>query len=593
MTRKPHSYSRRVAGVIAAAAVASILIGCSAADGTRPARGDAVPLAADEARSDFGMVSTGSAEATEAGVWVLERGGNAVDAAVAAAFTLGVSDPGGSGLGGLTYVLIATADGREIAVDGSTPAPFVVDHDELIEIKAAEGRFGHTVVSVPTTLATLAHALERYGTMSLSQVLQPAIETAEQGFRLSPSSIAWASGYMKEILASNYMRFIVLEDGQNLGQPGDTVCRPDLLSTLQRIADGGADTFYRGTMADQINADMEANGGYLRKVDLARYRVTETTPLRSRYRDSEIMAFPPPGGGGEVVETLNILETFPSAFIAEHSPERLHVMIEATRLAQADQSGTSAGAGPLFGASNLDEAHARERAALITPGRAIPETQLGPRGIASVLGEHTTQVSVVDRDGNVASLTQTLCRQYGSKVAALGLGFVYNSCLEFLDFENPQSPIYLRPGGTFPTNMAPTIVRTPDQVIALGSAGSDRIPPSICEVITNIVDRHLDIRDAVVAPRVIWNSAHDPSRLCIEVAPPIGQSDVKRLRRMGFDTMYVLRYPPDPMSDAAFFGGVNAAAFDSSTGVFTGVGDPRRDGFAAGPRVAAASREQQ
>ena len=394
---------------------------------------------------------------------------------------------------------------------------------------------------------------------------------------------------MKEILASNYMRFTVLEDGQNLGQPGDTVCRPDLRSTLQRIAAEGSATFYRGSMADEINADMQANGGYLRKVDLARYRVPEAAPLRTRYREAEILAFPPPGGGGEVVETLNILETFPGTFIAEHSPERLHVMIEATRLAQADHGGASASANTPFGSSNLGAAHAHERAALITPGRAIPDDRLGPRGTASVLGEHTTQISVVDRDGNVVSLTQTLCRQYGSKVAAPGLGFIYNSCLEFLDFEDPQSPIYLRPGGTFPTNMAPTIVRTPRQVIALGSAGSDRIPPAICDVITNVVDRHLGIRDAVVAPRAIWNSAHDPGRLCIEVARPIGQSDVKRLRRMGFDTMYVLGYPPDPVSDAAFFGGVNAAAFDSSTGVFTGVGDPRRDGFAEGPRVAAVS----
>ena len=533
------------------------------------------------------MVSTGSVEATRAGVWVLERGGNAIDAAVAAAFALGVSDPGGSGLGGLTYVLISTADGRDVAVDGSTPAPFVVNHKELIAIKAEEGRFGHTVVSVPTTLATLAHSLERYGTMDLRQVLQPAIEYAETGYRLSPNSIAWASGYMKEILASNYMRFIVLDDGQRLGSAGETICRPDLHATLVRIANEGADTFYRGSVAKEINADMVANGGYLRAVDLARYRVREAAPLRSRYRGAEILAFPPPGGGAEVVETLNILGTFPTTFIAEYSAERQHVVIEATRLAQADQGGASAGANPPFGTSNLSTAHARERAALIVPGRAIPESGLGPRGTASVLGEHTTQVSVVDRDGNVVSLTQTLCRQYGSKVAASGLGFVYNSCLEFLDFENPQSPIYLRPGGTFPTNMAPTVVRTEDAIVALGSAGSDRIPPSICEVVTNIVDRHLDIRDAVVAPRVFWNSAHDPGRVCIEIAKPIVQADAKALRRMGFETMYVLRYPPDPVADAGFFGGVNAVAYHPKTGVFTGFGDPRRDGFAAGPLVAA------
>lgn len=419
------------------------------------------------------------------------------------------------------------------------------------------------------------------------RVVLSAPNMGRSGARISTNSLSWAGGYMKEILASHYMRFIVLEDGQRLGQPGDTFCRPDLRNTLVRIAREGAETFYRGGLADEISADMARNGGFLRKVDLARYRVLESAPPRSRYRDAEILAFPPPGGGGKVVETLTILETLPSTFIAGHSAERLHVMVEATRLAQADQMGASSGRGLVFGPSNLDAAHARERAALITPGRAIPENQIGDAGAVSVLGEHTTQVSVVDHDGNVVSLTQTLCRQYGSKVATPGLGFPYNSCLEFLDFENPQSPVYLSPGGTFPTNMTPTIVRTGDSVMALGSAGSDRIPPSICEVVTNIVDRHLGLRDAVVAPRVLWNSSHDPGRVCVEVADPIVEADAESLRRMGFDTMYILQYPPNPVADSAFVGGVNSVEYNSRTGVFTGVGDPRRDGFAVGPRVVA------
>lgn len=200
---------------------------------------------------------------------------------------------------------------------------------------------------------------------------------------------------------------------------------------------------------------------------------------------------------------------------------------------------------------------------------------------------------MVDRDGNVFSLTQTLCRRYGSKVAAPGLGFVYNSCLDIFDFENPQSPIYLRPGGTFPTNMAPTIVQNGNSVIAIGSAGSDKIPPSTCHLVINLVDRGLGIRDAVVAPRVIWNSAHDPGRVYVEIADPIAESEADSMRAMGFDTMYLLRYPPDPVPDSAFFGGVNAVAYDAGTGAFTGVGDPRRDGFAVRPRLAVTSRENQ
>jgi gamma-glutamyltranspeptidase/glutathione hydrolase len=429
--------------------------------------------------------------------------------------------------------------------------------------------------------------------MRLEEALQPAIETSERGYRLSANGIAWAQGYLEEILASPSMRFLVLEDGQRLGRPGDLECRPDLRSTLVRIARGGVETFYRGALADEISADMARNGGYLRTVDLARYRVREVEPLHSRYRDAEILVFPPPGGGAEIVETLNILETFPGTFIARYSAERQHVMIEASRLAQADQAQAAAAGISPFGPSPLERGYASRRAALITPGRALEESELGGTRAFSVLGDHTTHVSVIDHDGNAVSLTQTLCRQYGSKVATPGLGFPYNSCLEFLDFENPQSPTYLRPGATYPTNMAPTVIRVNDSVVALGSAGSDRIPPSICEVVTNIVDRKLGIVDAVTAPRVIWNSAHDPGRVCVEVAEPIRERDAEALGRMGFDTMYVLRYPPDPVSDTAFFGGVNLAAYDAATGTFSGVGDPRRDGFALGPRVVAQPMEQQ
>lgn len=190
---------------------------------------DTQPLQASEARSDFGMVSSGSEEATRAGVKVLEEGGNAVDAAVAAAFVLGVSDPGASGLGGMTYVLVSMADGRDIAIDGSTPAPFSINHQRLQSIKEQEEYFGYTTISVPTTLATLAHTLENYGTIDLAAVLAPAIEIAEQGFRLNPNSIAWAKGYLDEILAFPYLRHVVLEDGERLGQAGISTVVPNFV----------------------------------------------------------------------------------------------------------------------------------------------------------------------------------------------------------------------------------------------------------------------------------------------------------------------------------------------------------------------------
>jgi gamma-glutamyltranspeptidase/glutathione hydrolase len=576
---------RGTAVVIAAA----ILFGsCTHREGGQGQSGHA-PLYASEAHSDYGMVSTGSVEATRAGVQILEEGGNAVDAAVAAAFALGVADPGGSGLGGMTYILISLSDGRASAVDGSATVPLAADPAILLELQKSGGHFGAKAVAVPATLAALSHALERYGTMELGEVLAPAIEIAERGYRLSPNSIAWATGYLDEILASRYLRFVVLDGGDRLGSAGDLMCRPDLAPTLQRLSKEGPGSFYRGSIARRMVIHLATLGGFIQPVDLSAVRAREIQPLQSYYRGAEVLSYPWPGGGGEVAEALNILQTFPREFLGEDSVDRLHVMVETFRIAQIDHVLLAQGLrGHSMGTSgHLAESHARERAALIIPGRAISEDVLGQAEASPKMGEHTTHVSVADRWGNAVSLTQTLCRQYGAKIATPGLGFPYNSCLEFFDYEHPKSPLFLRPRGRYTSTMAPTIVRGDGGLMILGSAGSDRIPPSVTTVISNVIDREMSIRDAVVAPRVLWNSAHDPHRVCLEIADPITKRDADRLQSFGFEHIYRLEYPPIPLSDSAFFGGVNAVLYDPATGVFSGVGDPRRNGFALGPRTVA------
>ena len=550
-------------------------------------------LYAPEARSDHGMVSTGSVEATRAGVQILEQGGNAVDAAVAAAFALGVADPGGSGLGGMTYILISQPNGRAIAIDGSAIVPLAADAATLLQLRDSGEHMGGKAVAVPATVAALSHALARYGTMRLGDVLQPAIEIADRGFRLSSNTVAWTTGYFDEILASRYLRFVVLDRGDRPGSVGDVVCRPDLAATLRRLAVEGPASFYRGDIAHAMVQDLRNLGGYLQAVDLARVRAKELQPLRSKYRGAEVISYPWPGGGGEVAEILNILQTFSREFLAEDSVNRLHVMIEAFRIANSDHLifGHDPAQQAIGGIDYLSEEHARDRASLITPGRAIPEQALGNAGPNPRMGEHTTHVSVIDRNGTAVALSQTLCRQYGAKVATPGLGFPYNSCLEFFDFENPDSPYFLWPRARYATTMAPTVVRRDGQVMVLGSAGSDRIPPSVVEVISKVIDRDMGIRDAVVAPRVLWNSAHDPERICIEITDPITKKDADHLQSFGFDHMFRLDFPPVPREDLAFFGGVNAILFDPATGVYSGVGDPRRSGFALGPRAVTEQKE--
>ena len=545
------------------------------------------PLYAPEAHSDLGMVSTGSIEATQAGVTILESGGNAIDAAVAAALALGVADPGGSGLGGMTYILISFADGRSIAVDGSAIVPVGADRKALAEIQASEERFGARAVAVPMALAAMSHALERHGTMSFARVAAPAIKIAENGYRLSPNSISWANSYLDDIMASRYLRFVALDAGERVGTPGDLVCRPDLVTTLRVLAAEGPDSFYRGSIARSMLIDLSSLGGYLRPIDLVSTKAAELQPLSSEYRGAEVLSYPWPGGGGEVVAMLNIIEQLEFDLLRTPSVERLHVMIEASRLARADflrsASGPAQHASSLAG--QLSKAYARERASLITPGRALPEDLVQSSGSAARMGNHTTHISVADRWGNAVAMTQTLCRQYGAKVATPGLGFPYNSCLEFFDFENEASPIYLRPRALYASNMAPTIVRHEGTLLILGSAGSDRIPGSVVEVISNVFDRQMGIRDAVTAPRALWNSAHEPDRICIEIADPISHADADELQSFGFEHMFRLDYLAGPVNDAPFFGGVNAVLYQPATGKYSGVGDPRRNGFALGPRA--------
>ncbi len=579
---------------------AAMIVAAVAADGCahhdRVSRSSPPPsLYAPEAQSDHGMVSTGSTEATRAAIQILELGGNAVDAAVAAAFALGVSDPGGSGLGGMTYILISPVNGRAIAIDGSVVVPLAADAATLLQLRNSGEHMGAKAVAVPLTLAALNHALERYGTMSLGDVLQPSIEIAEQGFQLSANTIAWTTAYLDEILTSRYLRFVLLDGGRLPGSVGEVICRPDLAAVYRRLAQEGPASFYRGGIARTMSHDLLNRGGYIQPVDLAHARERELQPLHSKYRNAEIISFPWPGGGGEVAETLNILQTFSRDFLGADSVSRLHVMIEAFRIAHSDsnQFAHNTARYPMGVNDYLSEKHALERASLITPGSAIPEEVLGPGGPTPKMGEHTTHVSVVDREGNAVALSQTLCRQYGAKVATPGLGFPYNSCLEFFDFEHPDSPHYLQPRARYATTMAPTIVRRDGEIMVLGSAGSDRIPPSVVDVISNVIDRGMAIRDAVVAPRVLWNSASDPSRICIEITDPITRKDADELQTYGFDHIFRLEFPPVPSGDLAFFGGVNAVLYDPATGVYSGVGDPRRSGYAEGPRAVSESQERR
>jgi len=533
------------------------------------------------------MVATGSPEATKAAVEILEMGGNAIDAAVAAALTLGVVDAQSSGIGGSTNILIYLAYGRTLAVDGTSRTPMAVDIERFREFKNSGRTFGYEAIAVPTTLATLEYARGRYGTFEMATLLQPAIEIAEHGYPLSKIQTIKIRKYYDDIMNSSaYMRSLVLEDGRIIGKPGDRQCQPDLANTYRRIAAEGVRSFYFGNIANEIEADMIRGGGFLRKSDLGRVSVREVQPLYTNYRGFDVFTFPPPGGGAGVVSILNLLETFPSDFLAAYSAERHHVLLETFRIAAADAQ-KAVGRQRISGVDPLSKRHARNRAKLIAPGVMVPKelfsTSLDPECTRS--GENTTQVSVADSRGNVVSLTQTLSRSFGAKAATRGLGFPYNNFLAPFAADKSQCPGYLRPDTPIMTNMSPTIVLKDGRLFAaLGSPGSNKIPPLVSEVISNMVDRNMGVRDAVTAPRVLWGG-DPPAAAYIEVFDPITKKDIRALRRMGFADITDLRYPPSGKTKMGDFGAINAVAYDPETRIFTGVGDPRRYGSAMGPRV--------
>lgn len=580
-----------------AAIVGSVaLVGITTSGGARQAPEPPSELLAPEARSDFGMVATGSPEATRAAVGILERGGNAVDAAVAAAMMLSVSDTDGSGIGGMTYMVIHRADGRDVAIDGTPPAPIHVDVEQLLELQQADRLFGHTTVAVPTTPAVLELARSRYGTMAMAELLQPAIEVAEQGYFLSPIQITWTHRYMNELMASRFLRFVAMEDGHTVGRPGDRLCRPALAATLRRLANHGVADFYRGGIADLIERDMAAHGGFLRKSDLMLLRVRERPPQRTTYRGFDVVSFPAPGGGCRVTGALNVLESFPASLLAGDSVERLNVLLEAYRVASVGDAvlaaARPAAVVPLDGCIDSFEATALAR--LIEPGGILPTSLLeafsDPR--CSTFGENTTQVSVVDQHGTTVSLTQSLGRSYGAAVMSPELGFPYNDLLVSFNFSSPDCPNYLRPRSDVPTPMAPTIVLHEGRLVAaLGSGGSNRIPSIISLTISNLVDRGMDLHEAVVAPRLLWGgTAEQEPRVLIEIAPPLGDHQADRLLEFGYPTVDRVTFPASPL-ELARMGSVNAVGFDPDRGEFVGVGDPRRSGVALGPAVVARSSE--
>lgn len=571
---------------------ALLLLACTGLGGSRSDTVDSVgrpqataplDLHAVPVQSSHGMVVCNSPEAARVGAEILEAGGNAVDAAVAAAFALGVAEPGASGLGGQANILIRMAGGRAVAIDGSSFVPRNPDLEGLRAIDALGQDWGAPTIAVPTAPAALALALDRHGTMTLKRVLAPAIVLAEHGVTMAPTQRAFLESYLDAVSESDFLRTTFLRHGFELHDPDHVFCQPQMGRTLRQLAASGIASFYRGELAALIEQDMIASGAAVRQEDLARVRPVERMPAIGSYRNLEILAFPRPGGGGAVTGALATIQEFSPQLLRSQSADTAHLLAEAVRLAQVDALFTRSFRGvPAFpGPIGLPR-----RASQIRFDRALTRREIIDQlEYEFWTGTATTHLSVIDRDGNAVAATLSLGKNFGASVAGAELGILWNSFLGVADRPRYQGTRRPEPGEPIRGLMAPTIVlKDGKPFLILGSQGSGRITGSIVQTIVNIVDLGLSLPDAVTRPRVVWDGVIDGT-IYIEMAPPNDENLAKTLHERGFENIYRLRFPARPI-DLAALGGVNAIMVDPETGEFIGIGDPRRYAAARAPEPA-------
>ncbi len=515
------------------------------------------PEAAQVARSTNGMVVTSAALATAAGVDILERGGNAVDAAAAAGFVLAVVEPSMSGIGGRAQWLIHVTDGEFYGIDGTTQVPAGYPNDEESERLAS----GYGMIGIPGVVAAHTKALEEHGSLSLDEVMAPAIALADSGFVLGAQEAERIAGTARELARFEGSRRHFLRSDGTPYATGDRFAQPALAATLRAIQRHGADVFYRGAIAERIAADMRANGGYVTATDLADYSARAARVVRGSYRGYGLVATWLPAAGATTIEILQILDHFDLA--AMSSARWGGTVAAALRLGFADFE-WSWTAGDDQASVIVSKKRAAERAGELQ----LPVTAASPEpSPSSDFDAHTTHLSVIDARGNAVALTQTIGPTMGSKVVTPELGFVYAATMGYLG----STP----PGTRAASAISPLMVlenRRP--VYVLGAAGGRRIISALVATLSRAVDQDLSLAEAMAAPRL------HPSGEVLSIEDrgdtAWAATDVTAFEGWGFDVR--------ANASASYFGRIHGIHVDPATGVMTGVADPRRDGSAGAPR---------
>ncbi|MEX0618843.1 MAG: gamma-glutamyltransferase [Pseudohongiellaceae bacterium] len=529
-----------------------------------------------------GAVASRSEIASQVGVDIMQRGGNAIDAAVAVGFALAVTYPSAGNIGGGSFFVIHTADGEAITLDAREKAPLSAHEDMFLDEQGNLDRrlsMASLLASgVPGTVAGLLEALDRHGTMTRAEVIAPAIRLAREGFALNEDLAGQFAGVLRSMQAYPASMAVFTNDGDPY-QAGDVWAQPALADTLERISEQGRDGFYRGHTADLLVAEMERNGGMISHRDLQEYDVQWRQPIKGSYRDYTIWSMPPSSSGGILlVQMLNMLEPFHVGAMGPGSAPTVHLMVEAQRRAYADRARHLGDTDyyPVPMEQLISKDYARTRFDSFDSDAATPSETIAP---GSWPGEstQTTHYSVMDGSGNAVSVTTTLNSGYGNKIVVPGAGFLLNN--EMDDFSaKPNVPNSygliggeankVEPGKRMLSSMTPTIVtRNETPILVTGSPGGSTIINTVFQVVVNVIDHQMSLADAVASPR--FHHQWQPDAVRFEegaFAPGVKE----RLEAMGHSQ---LRESGFGMGDA------NSIYFDGET--ITATSDPRNAGGAA------------
>jgi len=579
----------------------AILLGACGGESNRNGAGsDTTAATGVQARSDTSvsrrplprgrrfMVSSASAEATRAGVEVLRRGGNAVDAAVAVGFALAVTHPQAGNLGGGGFMVIRFPDGRATTIDYRERAPAAARRDMYLdsagEFVPDRAQVGALAAGVPGSPAGMLYALERYGSLGRSAVLAPAQRLAAEGFHPHAGLLAEIAEKQQDFSRFPSTARIFAHNARAFDS--DSLFRqPDLAATLERIVEKGRDGFYRGRTAELIVAEMKRSGGIISEGDLQSYKPVERMPIIGTYRGDTVISMPPPSSGGVLlVQMLNMLEGWKFDTVAQHSATHAHILAEVMRRAYADRAAYLGD--PDFvdvpSAMLTEKVYARARAASIT-ARATPSDKVvaGKPVGRNHESDQTTHYSVVDSSGMCVSVTTTLNSSFGCKLVVEGAGFFLNN--EMDDFSaKPGTPnIYglvggesnaIEPEKRMLSSMTPTIVvRRNGSLIVLGTPGGSTIITTVLQVLNNILDYGMELDAAVELPRL--HHQWRPDTLFYEENGLV-PVEVERLRWLGYTLL----------QRAGSSGRVDAILVqrDSAGRLLEGWSDTRGYGLAAG-----------